>query len=571
MKLGFKQRLFLYISIVFTVFTIGIIVFEHVQEKKIKTEALEDKLDVYAQLISAKLTSKNENAYLEAMKELDSLLPYSIRISLIDFKGIVLYDNSIIEVSRLQNHLNRPEIKEALLSGKGDDIRKSASNRHTYLYFAKKDKDKFIRVALPYDIQTRNFLEPDNLFLYVIIGVFVIIVLLINWVSNRFGKSIEQLHRFAFQKGGTENKDYEFPNDELGEIGKQIAKNYIDLKQTKNDIAAEREKLMQHVHNAKEGICFFSSKKEVEFSNSLFLNYINFITDELESNPYSFFTHSIFSKAHEFIQQQDTNFLEFLLHTQGKIFAVSILIFENKGFEVILNDITQEEKNRQLKQEITGNIAHELRTPVTSIQGYLETVLEQNLTEEQQRYFISKAFVQTKNLSNLIQDVSVIAKMEEVGAVFQKEAINLHQFITQIKEDYQFLLAENKSDFAFKIKEDSSIQGNRNLLYSIFKNLIDNSLRYAGQGSLIFLDQYKEDSDFYYFSYFDTGKGVLDEKHLTLLFERFYRISEGRTRDTGGSGLGLSIVKNAIAFHGGTITAKNRKEGGLEFLFELKK
>lgn len=95
--------------------------------------------------------------------------------------------------------------------------------------------------------------------------------------------------------------------------------------------------------------------------------------------------------------------------------------------------------------------------------------------------------------------------------------------------------------------------------------------QYAGEGIEIRVSKYKEDKDFYYFSFYDTGIGIYDETHLTRLFERFYRINEGRTRDTGGTGLGLSIVKNAVAFHKGTITAKNRKEGGLEFLFQLHK
>ena len=120
------------------------------------------------------------------------------------------------------------------------------------------------------------------------------------------------------------------------------------------------------------------------------------------------------------------------------------------------------------------------------------------------------------------------------------------------------------------VPEDLTVKGNQNLLYAIFRNLADNAIRYAGENINIRITKYNEDKDFYYFSFYDTGIGIADEIHLNRLFERFYRINEGRTRDSGGSGLGLSIVKNAVAFHKGTITVKNRKEGGLEFIFQLK-
>ena len=107
-------------------------------------------------------------------------------------------------------------------------------------------------------------------------------------------------------------------------------------------------------------------------------------------------------------------------------------------------------------------------------------------------------------------------------------------------------------------------------MYAIFSNLIENSVRHGGDGVRIRVSAYTEDANYYYFSFSDTGKGV-GEKHLNRIFERFYCANEGRSRDTGGSGLGLSIVKNAVLFHKGEIIAKNSTDGGLEFLFTLAK
>ena len=220
---------------------------------------------------------------------------------------------------------------------------------------------------------------------------------------------------------------------------------------------------------------------------------------------------------------------------------------------------------------MTGNIAHELRTPITSIRGYLETVLDQPLSDEKKQYFIERAFHQTIALSEIIQDMSLITKMEEAPNLFNLEKTNIVQLLERVKEDLSIRLVEKHIEMKWQVPEQLEITGNENLLYSLFRNLTDNAIRYGGENMLINISVYNEDADFYYFSFYDTGIGVKDETHLNRIFERFFRISEGRTRDNGGTGLGLSIVKNAVLFHKGNISVKNRKEGGLEFLFTLKK
>ncbi|MCL2435515.1 MAG: HAMP domain-containing histidine kinase [Lentimicrobiaceae bacterium] len=226
-------------------------------------------------------------------------------------------------------------------------------------------------------------------------------------------------------------------------------------------------------------------------------------------------------------------------------------------------------RDHKYRQEITGNIAHELRTPVTSIRGYLETVLETQLDPEKEHYFINQAYNQTIVLSELIRDMGLITKIEDAPSKFQITSVCINQLLIELKADLQLVLQEKGVEMEWDIPENLVIQGNQNLLYSIFRNLADNALRYAGEHIKIEITG-NQDKQYCYFSFSDNGVGILDETHLDRLFERFYRINEGRTRDSGGSGLGLSIVKNAITFHKGFICAKNREGGGLEFLFSLK-
>lgn len=229
-----------------------------------------------------------------------------------------------------------------------------------------------------------------------------------------------------------------------------------------------------------------------------------------------------------------------------------------------------EQRNRQLKQEMTSNIAHELKTPVSSIRGYLEILLGDKLVDdERRRHYLDRCYRQTLRLSDLIQDVSVINKLEESADLFPRTEVDAREVAAEAVDD----LSDKAAAAGIALRNDlpaMPMQGNRELLYCVFRNLVENSIAYAGQGVKIVLETYKESPDHYFIHYYDTGKGVADE-YLSRLFDRFVRIDEGRSRQNGGTGLGLSIVKHAVLFHGGEIYARNRDGGGLEYFLSLKK
>ncbi|GHT32866.1 two-component sensor histidine kinase [Bacteroidia bacterium] len=561
----YKHRLFLYFFLIFALFSAGILLFERVQEKKFKTEALEEKLDAYTRVADAVISANGGST--DVSRHVSALFPANMRFTLIDNAGNVLFDNVLQQ--KTENHANRPEIQSASTDGAGSDIRVSTSNNIEYLYYARHFGTYYVRVALPYNIQLKHFLQADNFFLYFLLTLFAAILLLINYVSGRFGKSIKQLLDLI-ENGEIENE--KFPNDETGEIAAKILANFRQLKTNKKEIATEREKLLQHVHSSEEGLCFYAADHQVQFYNGLFIQYLNTIEDEPNSDPSAVFADAAFDKVTAFLTAHapSENYFETQITRQGKHFAVRVNIFEDNSFELIINDTTGQAKNRLLKQEMTGNITHELRTPVTGIRGYLETVLNNSLDPEKERYFLQRAYRQTLSLSELISDMGLLAKLDAAPRSFVVENINLAQLLSELRADLQIPLHEKNITTDWNVDENTTVRGNRNLLYSVFRNLTDNVIRYAGENARISIRKYNEDEHFYYFSYFDTGVGV-PEEHLNRLFERFYRADEGRTRESGGSGLGLSIVKNAVAFHKGTIVAKNRVGGGLEFLFTLGK
>lgn len=263
------------------------------------------------------------------------------------------------------------------------------------------------------------------------------------------------------------------------------------------------------------------------------------------------------------------------------------LMLKNKRLEQMADEANRlrleaseaERRNRQLKQEMTSNIAHELKTPVSSIRGYLEILLsDKPVDDERRRYFLDRCFRQTLRLSDLIQDVSIINKLEESADLFPRTEVDATEVAKEAIDD----LADKAAAAGITIQNNlpaMPLGGNHELLYCIFRNLVENSIAYAGSNINIVLETYKESPDHYFIHYYDTGKGVADE-YLSRLFDRFVRIDEGRSRQNGGTGLGLSIVKHSVLFHGGEIYAKNRGSGvgsadnhlsGLEFFFSLKK
>ena len=570
MKLSFTHRLTLNFCLILVFFSIGIILFVQHQERKYKTETLEEKLDSYTE-ISYRYILLNSLPDHFQLDSLLTLLPANLRLTLIDLNGNILYDNRLGDLFSPENHANRPEILAATKKGSGSDIRRSASTQKEYLYYAKRLGNMYIRTALPYDIQVRNFLKPDNAFLYYLIGLFLVGILFIRYTSMRFGNTIRQLRDYSC---ATKNKlpvvIPNFPNDEIGEIGRQIAEDYQQLKENEMQLALEHEKLLMHVQSSAEGICVFNPSGQVAFYNGLFLQYMNLLSDTISIKPEDILQEPIFSDVRNFIENKGEKIhFETPFNRQGKYFMMRVNVFEDDSFELVLNDRTKEEKNKRLKQEMTGNIAHELRTPITGIRGYLETILDNQLDKEKEHEFVVKAYEQVISLSELIRDMSLLSKIYEAPGSFQFKNIKLQDVIDKVASDLHDALQAKNVTIQSMIPADSTVWGNESLLYSIFRNLTDNVINHAGENVAISIRQYNQKGRMIYFSFSDNGVGIEDERHLTRLFERFYRVNEGRTRDTGGSGLGLAIVKNAIAFHNGNITVKNRVVGGLDFLFSL--
>lgn len=230
----------------------------------------------------------------------------------------------------------------------------------------------------------------------------------------------------------------------------------------------------------------------------------------------------------------------------------------------------QAEKTR-IKQQLTNNINHELKTPVHAIQACLETVVRNGdkIGRQEAMALISQSYDNVRRLSALLADVSVLTRIAEAPEQIAREQVNVTKLVAGVVEQMRCLY---QGDDALRMHVDVAnglcVQGNASLLESVFRNLLVNAFTHSG-GRDVWLNGRSGDDGYLHFCVYDNGIGVAEE-HLSKIFERFYRVDKGRSRAIGGTGLGLSIVKNAVALHGGEITATNRATGGLVFDFTLK-
>lgn len=580
--LSFSQRLFFSVIVLFLAFVVCFMAFQYRREKDYKVELLNIQLQHY---------NDNFSDYILQQDTLDThILEYyvqhhhlnDLRVTLIDAKGKVIFDNLRKDPEQFKNHLNRAEIKQALQYGSGYAInRLSESVGGEFFYSARyyPKLDIIIRSALPYNVSLIQSLSTDPHYIWFAGVISIVLIGMFYSLVRKLSMSVTHLQQFALKADRNEpidpNIQKSFPKNELGEISTHIIQIYHRLHRTKEALYIEREKLITHLQISHEGLGVFTKEKEEILVNLLFKQYINFISDKNLSNMKEIFSVPELEPITQFIaENEDKNNKEVKrmsmnIDKDGRIFALECIIFQDGSFEISINDVTQKTEEDRLKKQLTQNIAHELKTPVSSIQGYLETIVNNpELPREKLDQFLSRSYAQSNRLTHLLSDISLLTRMEEAPNMTEKETVNLYQMVQGIFNEVTLQLEEKQIKTFNLLPADLSIHGNASLLYSIFRNLTDNAIAYAGTNISITIRCFRQGEKFYYFSFTDTGIGVTPE-HLGRLFERFYRVDKGRSRKLGGTGLGLAIVKNAVLLHEGNIFAKNNPGGGLEFIFTL--
>lgn len=579
--LSFSRKLFLSVISLFLVFAGCFLAYQYQREKEYKIDLLDIQLQDYNERLHQELAHIPDSLWDRTLEQyLQKYIKQDLRITVVDVQGDVLYDS--YENQKLGNHINRPEVQKALAERKGYDVRRTSETTGVpYFYSATLYEGYIIRSALPYDLNLIRHLAADQHYIWFTVIVSLLLIFIFYKFTSKLGTAINQLREFA--KRADKNEPVEtdmqsaFPHNELGEISQHIIQIYKRLRETKEALYIEREKLITHLQTSHEGLGVFNKDKKEILVNNLFTQYSNLISDSNLQTTEEIFSINEFQKITDFINKtpkrpgKEEKRMSININKNGRMFIVECIIFQDLSFEISINDVTQEEEQIRLKRQLTQNIAHELKTPVSSIQGYLETIVNnENISREKMQTFLERCYAQSNRLSRLLRDISVLTRMDEAANMIDMEKVDISLLVGNIINEVALELEEKHITVVNSLKPKIQLRGNYSLLYSIFRNLMDNAIAYAGTDICINISCFREDENFYYFSFADTGVGVSPE-HLNRLFERFYRVDKGRSRKLGGTGLGLAIVKNSVIIHGGTISAKNNQGGGLEFVFTLAK
>ena len=577
-RIPFSQRLFWSVFFMFLGFTVCFLLFQYQREREFAQEKLNNVLSNYNYQLFRKC-QQSTDINKTVISFMDDIPQKDLRVTIIDPSGDVLFDNS--GTDEFNNHNDRSEVRKARLYNEGFAIRSSESTGKRYFYSASNIGGYIYRSALPYDPYVRGILTVNKDFIYFMALMTLIFFFVLSRFTFSIGKTISKLRDFALnvEKDRMPAVDYVFPNDELGDISQNIVTLYHRQQKAKNELSMEREKLIKHFQYSKEGFAMFTSEGREILSNILFIQFINVIsdtqihqvedvTDIAELEPIRTFLNKNIrnlNRKKKVLRESVT------IDKNGKIFLIECILFLDNSYEISINDISRQEEESRMKRQLTQNVSHELKTPDSSIQGYLETILSNpDLSPDKRQFFLERCYSQSTRLTGLLRDISVLNRLDEASEMFDLTEVNITKLIAEIQKECSQDMEEKHITSEIILPGDPTVFGNNSLLYSIFRNLYDNAIAYAGENIRITVNCYKEDPKYYYFSFSDNGVGI-PEEHINRIFERFYRVDKGRSRKIGGTGLGLSIVKNGVNFHKGQISAKSSPGKGVTFFFTLKK
>ena len=586
-RIPFSRRLFSTVLLMFLIFVSCFVFFQWTRE----SEYSKNKLNAVLSSYNYQLHQQTKKLLIERnISHVDSIAKFFIttvpqqdlRITIVNPQGGVLFDNS--EATTFDNHNNRAEVLKARATGEGFSIRTSATTNIKYFYSARSIDGYVYRSALPYNPSLHEELLAETDFIYAAIILFMFFIFILSRFTRSIGQTIKELRLFAVnleERRVTTTHDT-FPDDELGDIAKHIVMMYQQQEKVKRELSFQQEKFYKHIQHSQAGFAIFNATGGEVISNIRFIEFVNLIADIPINHTEDAIEINELDDIREFLERNIAGNIanrktamrhSITIDKNGYTFRVETILFLDNTYELSIHDITRQEEEGRMKRQLTQNVAHELKTPVSTIQGYLETILNTpNLDADRKQFFLERCFSQSSRLADLLRDISVLYRIEEAGKLFDLTPINITKLTKEIELECTKQIQEKNITTQTSLfnEKDIIIEGNYSLLYSIFRNLYDNAIAYAGKGAKISLSCYKEDKEFFYFSFSDNGTGI-EESHINRIFERFYRVDKGRSRKLGGTGLGLSIVKNAVQFHNGNISAKSSPGKGVTFLFTLKK
>lgn len=511
---------------------------------------------------SGALSRRDGRLLNDEVRRISSII--HLRVSVIDEKGVVRADSSR-DAETLDNHYYRIEVRRAIEEGSGESIRYSNSLRTEMLYSAKKSGAYVIRLAKPlHDID--ESVASLRAFIMAVMGGTLVLAFLVSMaISRLITRPINETIDFAddFARGDLARRIFNYSDDEVGKLQKSLNRLADSLQDKINTLVLEQNKLGVTIENINDGIAVVGSDRKVVLLNGAFASLL-----EVRGNPEGRYYYEVIrnsalnARIERCLSEGDEAGFEIELLNDISLDVNVRPIREEKtlqGVLIVLHDITERKRIMRIKTELVGNLSHELKTPITILKGYLETIRAHLHDPASTSAFVEKALVNIDRQNSIINDMLKL-NMLETAPVFPTERIHLSDIITNCAN----ILAPKVREREINLHLDLGparleIDGNRFLAEEIFFNLIDNAINYnTPRGGIDVVAETVRGT--LAIEVRDTGIGIPEDSRERI-FERFYRVNKGRSRATGGTGLGLSIVKHAADLLGWRIRVSSGGAG----------
>jgi len=507
-----------------------------------------------------------------------------IRITIIDINGIILGDSEK-DPALMENHSDRPEIKEALQGKTGKSIRYSSTLEIDMLYLAipiiKNNQTLGIaRLSLPLTEVNKNISNLHKIIILATAIALVIASVISLIISLTITRPLQEMTKVSqkISKGDFSKKLKILNQDEIGQLADSLNLMSEELENKIRIISEDKDKMKVVLSSVIEGIVAIDKEGRIILFNHALKNMIDCSSNRvLEKFHWEIIRNNQLNELlKETLQKGQALTREITLFSpQEKIFHASAnpLNEKNKvwGAVVVLNDITEIKKLEKMRSEFVANVSHELRTPLTSIQGFVETLKEGAINDpEKAQYFLEIIEKQSNRLNNLIEELLQLSKIESQEIAMNLQSINLRNLIDKTISEFKKKIEQKDHKIKINISPQLPlVKADSEQFEVVFRNLLDNALKYTPDGGEIYISAL-EKAENIYIEIVDNGIGISAE-HLPRIFERFYRANKDRSRKLGGTGLGLAIVKHIVQAHQGTIGVESKPGKGSKFFFTLPK
>ncbi len=497
-------------------------------------------------------------------KKLDDL---NIRVTILDIEGNVKFDSKV-DKNNLENHKERSEFKDALVSGEGYGVRVSKSLDIDTVYYASKFDNYIIRTSQP----VKGINGEDKTYIFTYVTVVGVILLITIWVSSKLSyiivKPIMDLENTTsmIAQGELDRRVKVTSKDEIGQLGASFNKMANKLEYSLNEVKEKQNRLSAILQSMDSGVIAIDINDNIIIVNAYTEKIFGINEDVIGKNintiSKNFDISMIFKDIDDHYKEVK---IDYPKEAYLRVRTADIINRNHHiGKVAVIQDVTDVKKLENVRTEFVANVSHELKTPLTSIKGFTETLRYVDDIETRDK-FLDIIEEEADRLTRLISDILILSDIE-LQKDFKKEIVDVNRIISHV--DALMRNVGDKKDVNIVIKGEKvpNLVGDSDKFKQMLINLVDNAIKYSESEEIIINRYYKDNQCIIEIE--DKGIGI-SRDHISRLFERFYRVDKARSRAKGGTGLGLAIVKHIVLGFNGNISVESELNKGTKFIITI--